>query len=93
MIQREADRAGETKADRHTESDTESERQRQTYRHRENSNSKTLFYKDCSLGSVKNLTTSDTERDRQKVIQRETDRDRDRHKVIQRERRRADSST
>ena len=24
----------------------------------ENSNSKTLFYKDCSLGSVKNLTTS-----------------------------------
>ena len=27
-------------------------------RERENSNSKTLFYKDCSLGSVKNLTTS-----------------------------------
>ena len=26
-------------------------------RERENSNSKTLFYKDCSLGSVKNLTT------------------------------------
>ena len=25
---------------------------------RENSNSKTLFYKDYSLGSVKNLTTS-----------------------------------
>ena len=27
-------------------------------RERENSNSKTLFYKDCSLGSFKNLTTS-----------------------------------
>ena len=27
-------------------------------RERENSNSKTLFYKDCSLGSVKILTTS-----------------------------------
>ena len=27
-------------------------------RHRENSNSKTLFYKDCSLGSVRNLATS-----------------------------------
>ena len=25
---------------------------------RERENSKTLFYKDCSLGSVKNLTTS-----------------------------------
>ena len=25
------------------------------HRERENSNSKTLFYKDCSLGSVKNL--------------------------------------
>ena len=25
---------------------------------KQNSNSKTLFYKDCSLGSVKNLTTS-----------------------------------
>ena len=27
-------------------------------REKENSNSKTLFYKDCSSGSVKNLTTS-----------------------------------
>ena len=27
-------------------------------RERENSNSKTLFYKDCSLGSVKNLSNS-----------------------------------
>ena len=25
---------------------------------RENSNSKTLFYKDCSLGSVKNLSNN-----------------------------------
>ena len=31
------------------------ERERKT--ERGNSNSKTLFYKDCSLGSVKNLTT------------------------------------
>ena len=27
-------------------------------RERENSNSKTLFYKDCSLGSVKNLSNN-----------------------------------
>ena len=33
-------------------------RQTDTDRATENSNSKTLFYKDCSLGSVKNLTTS-----------------------------------
>ena len=55
---------------RHTHRVSESERERergrgggggQTERQtdRENSNSKTLFYKDCSLGSVKNcLTTS-----------------------------------
>ena len=30
----------------------------QRQREREKSNSKTLFYKDCSLGLVKNLTTS-----------------------------------
>ena len=29
---------------------------------RENSNSKTLFYEDCSLGSVKNLTERENER-------------------------------
>ena len=37
-------------------------------RERENSNSKTLFYKECSLGSVKNLTASpcETERERER---------------------------
>ena len=35
---------------------------------RENSNSKTLFYKDCSLGSVKNLTTSHRERERENQV-------------------------
>ena len=33
------------------------EGERETETERENSNSQTLFYKDCSLGSVKNLTT------------------------------------
>ena len=36
----------------------EKETDRQTDRQTENLNSKTLFYKDCSLASVKNLTTS-----------------------------------
>ena len=45
---RERDRVTQTDRDR------DGERQRQ----RENSNLKALFYKDCSLGSVKNLTTS-----------------------------------
>ena len=31
---------------------------RQTVRERERENSKTLFYKDCSLGSVKNLSNT-----------------------------------
>ena len=34
-----------------------SEGERETETERENWNSQTLFYKDCSLGSVKNLTT------------------------------------
>ena len=34
------------------------ETERVVSRENSNSNSKTLFYKDCSLGSVKNLTTS-----------------------------------
>ena len=34
----------------------ERERERKRDRQTENSNSKTLFYKDCSLGSVKNLS-------------------------------------
>ena len=32
--------------------------ERERERERENSNSKTLFYKDCSLGSVKNLSNN-----------------------------------
>ena len=41
----------------------ESNRERQFFndfrhRERENSNSKTLFYKDCSLGLVKNLSNN-----------------------------------
>ena len=34
------------------------ERERERERERENSNLKTLFYKDCSLGSVKNLSNN-----------------------------------
>ena len=40
------------------ERDTERGGQREGRRERENSNSKTLFYKDCSLGLVKNLSNS-----------------------------------
>ena len=36
----------------------ERETDRQRQRENSNSNWKTLFYKDCSLGSVKNLTTN-----------------------------------
>ena len=43
---------------REREEMTERPTDRQTDRGRENSNSKTLFYKDCSSGSVKTLTTS-----------------------------------
>ena len=38
--------------------ETERERERQSVREREDSNSKTLFDKDCSLGSVKNLSNN-----------------------------------
>ena len=58
----------ETQRDKHRETNTETETQtnrqtdretdRQTDEENSNSNSKTLFYKDSSLGSVKNLTTS-----------------------------------
>ena len=47
------------------ERQTERQTQRQAQRHRErtevqteNSNSKTLFYKNCSLGLVKNLSNN-----------------------------------
>ena len=36
----------------------ERQRERDRDRQRENSNSKTLFYEDCSLGSVKNLSNN-----------------------------------
>ena len=52
------------------------------HRERENSNSKTLFYKDCSLGSVKNPTTSPTD----KQISRERERERKRERERERER-------
>ena len=47
---RETDRQTDRDRDRDRETETETETERQ--------NSKTLFYKDCSLGSVKILTTS-----------------------------------
>ena len=37
-------------------SERASERERERERERENSNTKTLFYKDCGLGVVKNLS-------------------------------------
>ena len=66
LRERETDR--QTDRDRQTLRQTETqtdrqidrERHRQTDRdtHTENSNSKTLFYKDCGLGSVKNLSNN-----------------------------------
>ena len=46
--------------DRKTDKERRRKKKEERERERENSNSnmKTLFYKDCSLGSVKNLTTS-----------------------------------
>ena len=52
FVERERERKIKRQRDRDRETD------RQTNRERENSNSKTLFYKDCSLGSVKNLTNN-----------------------------------
>ena len=46
---------------------------------RENTNSKALFYKDCSLGLVKNLSNLLNYTDeRERETDRQTDRDRDR---------------
>ena len=42
--------------ERESERERKTDRDRQADRQTENSNSKTLFYKDCSLGSVKNLS-------------------------------------
>ena len=44
--------------DRHTERQRHTRRARDAQRENSNSNSKTLFYKDCSLGSVKNLSNN-----------------------------------
>ena len=38
--------------------DLDTERERERERERESSNSKTLFYKDYNLGSVKNLSNN-----------------------------------
>ena len=55
---RDTQRQTERQADRgrHRETGRGRGRQTETERQRENSNSITLCYKDCSLGSVKNLT-------------------------------------
>ena len=50
------------------------EREREGQRDRENSNSNTLFYKDCSLGSVKNLTMH---RERGRETDRQIERERE----------------
>jgi len=56
LLERETQR--ERERERERDRDRDRDRQRQRQRDRENSNSKTLFYKDCRLGSVKNLTTN-----------------------------------
>ena len=43
----------ERETDRQTDRQTDTQRNRERERERESSNSKTLFYKECSLGSVK----------------------------------------
>ena len=48
----------QTKSERVCVRERERERERETERDRENSNSENLFYKDCSLGSVKNLSNN-----------------------------------
>ena len=54
--QRDRDRDRETERQRDRDRDRQRQTDRQADRQTENSNSKTLFYKDCSLGSVKNLS-------------------------------------
>ena len=58
--ERETERERQRERDRERETDrqTETERDTQTDRQTDNANSKTLFYKDCSLGSVKNLSSN-----------------------------------
>ena len=59
-IDKQADRQTETDGNRDRETNRQKQRQRET--ETENSNSKTLFYKDCSLGSVRQ---TDKQTDRQ----------------------------
>ena len=62
--QRQTDKQADRERDRQTDRDRDRQTNRQTDRQtdRENSNLKTLFYKDCSLGSVKDLSNSERER-------------------------------
>ena len=46
------------RADIYIYREREKERERERERENSDSNSKTLFYKDCSLGSVKNLSNN-----------------------------------
>ena len=57
--ERERERERDRQTDRQTDRERDRDRETETEREREksNSNSKTLFYKNCSLGSIKNLTT------------------------------------
>ena len=60
--QRHKETETETPRDRDTDTEKETWRERETdtqkSNSRENSNSKTLFYQDCSLDSVKNLSNN-----------------------------------
>ena len=59
-----SDRQSDRRTDRDRHRDTQADRQidrqtdRQIDRQTENSNSKTLFYKDCNLGSIKTCLTT-----------------------------------
>ena len=48
----------ERETDRHRQTDTQTDKQTDRQTAREKFNLKTLFYKDCSLGSVKNLSNN-----------------------------------
>ena len=63
---RQTDRQTDRQTGRQTDRQRDRERQSETERQRENLNSKTLFSKDCSLGSS---------RERERGRDRETDRD------------------
>ena len=52
------DREKQRDRERQRQRDTERRRETEAEREREDSNSKTLFYKDCRLGSVKTCLTT-----------------------------------